>query len=64
MGRGAYTVLVGKVEIKTTQGRPRLRWEDDIKIDFQEIRCIRKVAVHLGYGTVRCSGLDTTSSPF
>ena len=34
--RGAYKVLVGKLERKRQLGRPRCRWEDNIKIDLQE----------------------------
>jgi hypothetical protein len=34
-----YRVLVGKPEGKGPLGRPRLRWEDNMKIDLQEIRC-------------------------
>ena len=35
--REAYTrVLVGKSEGKRPLGRPRLRWEDNIKMDLQE----------------------------
>ena len=34
--RGAYRVLVGKPEGKRPHGRPRSRWEDNIKIDLQE----------------------------
>jgi hypothetical protein len=34
----AYRVLVGKPEGKTLLGRPRLRWEDNIKMDLQEGR--------------------------
>jgi hypothetical protein len=30
-------ILVGEPERKTTLGRPRLRWEDNIKIYFKEI---------------------------
>jgi len=37
--KGAYRVLVGKPEGKTPLGRPRLRWEDNIKIDLQEVGC-------------------------
>jgi len=37
--RGIYRVLVGKPEGKRTLGRPRRRWEDDIKIDLQEVGC-------------------------
>jgi hypothetical protein len=38
-GRGVYRVLVGKHEGKRSLGRPRLRWEDNIKVDFQEVGC-------------------------
>jgi hypothetical protein len=34
--RGVYRVLVGKPEGKRPIGRPRRRWEDNIKIDLQE----------------------------
>jgi hypothetical protein len=30
-------VLVGKLEGKRLLGRPRLRWEDNIKMDVQEV---------------------------
>jgi hypothetical protein len=36
-GRGVYMVLVGKPEGKRSLGRPRRRWEDNIKIDLQEV---------------------------
>jgi hypothetical protein len=36
-GRGVYRVLVGKPEGKRPLGRPRRRWEDDIKMDLREI---------------------------
>jgi len=32
--RGVYSVLVGKTEEKRPLGRPRRRWEDNIKIDL------------------------------
>jgi len=38
-GRGLYRVLVGKLEWKRPLGRPRHRWEDNIKMDLQEVRC-------------------------
>ena len=38
-GRGAYRVLVGKPEGKRVLGRPRRRWEDNIKINLQEVGC-------------------------
>jgi hypothetical protein len=36
-GRGAYRVLVGRPEGKRPLGRPRRRWEDNIKMDLGEI---------------------------
>ena len=36
-GRGVYRVLVGKPEGKRPLGRPRRRWEDNIKMDPQEV---------------------------
>jgi len=38
-GRGVYRVLVGKPEGKRPLGRPRRRWEGNIKMDLQEVRC-------------------------
>jgi hypothetical protein len=37
--RVVYRVLVGKPEGKRSLGRPRRRWEDFIKMDFQEVGC-------------------------
>ena len=37
--RGVYRVLVGKPEGKRPLGRPRRRWEDNIKTDLQEVGC-------------------------
>jgi len=34
-----YWVLVGKPEEKRPLGRPRRRWEDNIKMDLQEVGC-------------------------
>ena len=36
-GRGVHRVLVGKPEEKIPLGRPRRRWEDNIKMDLQEV---------------------------
>jgi hypothetical protein len=36
-GRGVYRVLVGKPEGKRPLGRPRRRWEDNIKMDIEEM---------------------------
>ena len=35
--RGVQRVLVGKPEGKRPLGRPRNRWEDNIKMDLQEV---------------------------
>jgi hypothetical protein len=35
-GRGVYRVLVGRPEGKRPVGRPRRRWEDDIKMNLRE----------------------------
>jgi hypothetical protein len=37
--RGVYRVLVGKPEGKRPLGRRRRRWEDNIKMDLQEVGC-------------------------
>jgi len=36
-GRGMHRVLVGKPEGNRPMGRPRSRWEDNIKMDLQEV---------------------------
>jgi hypothetical protein len=39
-GRGAYRILVGRPEGRRPLGRrPRHRWEDNIKMDLQEVEC-------------------------
>jgi len=35
-GRGVYNVLVGRPEGKRPMGRPRRKWEDNIKMDLRE----------------------------
>jgi hypothetical protein len=37
--RGIYRILMGKPEGKRTLGRPRHRWEDNIKMDLQQVGC-------------------------
>jgi hypothetical protein len=34
---GIYTVLIRRPEVKRPLGRPRSRWEDNIKMDLREI---------------------------
>jgi hypothetical protein len=36
-GRGAYRILVGRPEGWRPLRRPRHKWEDNIKMDFQEV---------------------------
>jgi hypothetical protein len=39
-GRGVYRVLVGKPEGKGPLGRPRLKWQGNIKMGLQEVGCV------------------------
>ena len=34
---GVYRILVGKPKVKRQLGRPRRRWEDNIKMDLQRV---------------------------
>jgi hypothetical protein len=52
-GRGAYRILVGRPEGKRPLGRPWRRWEDNIKMDLQEVGR-RGVTVN---GACLCVGL-------
>jgi hypothetical protein len=47
--RGIYRVLVGKPEGKRPLGRPRHRWEDNIKVDLQEVGCGGMNYIELAY---------------
>jgi hypothetical protein len=38
-GKVVYRVLVGKPEGRRPLGRPRHRWEDNIRMDFRKVRC-------------------------
>jgi len=38
-GKGVFIVLVGKYDGKRPLGTLRLRWEDNIKMDLQEVGC-------------------------
>ena len=37
--RGMYRVLAGKPEVRRPLGRPRRRWEDNIRLDLREVGC-------------------------
>jgi hypothetical protein len=47
-GRGVYRVLVGRPEGKRPLGRPRHRWEDNIKMDLKEVGIDGANWIHLG----------------
>jgi len=38
-GTGVNRVLVGKPEGRRPLGRPRLRWEDNMRMDLREVGC-------------------------
>ena len=37
--RGIYRVLMGKLEGKRPLGRPKVRWEDNMNVNLQEVEC-------------------------
>jgi hypothetical protein len=41
-GRGVYRVLVWKPEGKRPPGRPRRRWEGNVRMDLEEVGCGRE----------------------
>jgi hypothetical protein len=52
-GRGVYRVLVGRPKGKRPLGRPRHRWEDNIKMDLREIGINRVNWIHLAQDRVQ-----------
>jgi hypothetical protein len=52
-GRGVYSVLVGRPEGKRPLGRPRRRWEDNIKMDLREIGIDGANSIRLAQDRVR-----------
>ena len=55
--RGVYMVLVPKPEVKKPLGRPRRRWEDNIKMDLQEVGCGGMDWIELAQDTDRWQAL-------
>jgi len=51
--RGVYRVLVGRPQGKRPLGKPRCRWEDNIKIDLQEVGCGGMDWIDLAQGRYR-----------
>jgi hypothetical protein len=56
-GRGVYRVLVKKPEVKRPLGRPRPRWEDNMKMDLQEVGCGGMDWIELAQDRVRWRSL-------
>jgi hypothetical protein len=52
-GRGVCRVLVGRPEGKRPLGRPRRRWEDNIKLDLREIGIDGADWIHLAQDRVQ-----------
>jgi hypothetical protein len=59
-GRGVYRVLIGRPEGKRPLGRPRCRWEDNIKIDLREIGIDEANWIRLAQDTVQWRAFVST----
>jgi hypothetical protein len=59
-GRGVYRVLVGRPEGKRPLGRPRHRWEDNIKLDFREIGIYGSNWIRLAQDMTQCRDFVNT----
>jgi hypothetical protein len=59
-GRGVYRVSVGKPEGKSPLGRPRRRWEENIKLDFKEMGIDRANWIRLAQDRVQCRAFVNT----
>jgi len=55
--RGVYRVLVGKPQEERPLGRSRRRWEDNIKMDLQEVGCEGTEWIELAQHKDRCRSL-------
>jgi hypothetical protein len=60
-GRGVYRVLVGRPEGKRPLERPRRRWENNIKIDFREIKIDEANWIRLAQDRVRWRAFMNTA---
>jgi hypothetical protein len=58
--RGVYRILLWKPEGKRPLGRPRRRWEDNIKMDLQEVGCGVMDWIELAYDWDRRRALVNT----
>ena len=55
--RGVYRILLGKPEGKRQLGRPRRRWEDNIKMDLQKVGCAGTEWIELAHDRDRLRAL-------
>jgi len=62
--RVVHRVLAGKPEGKRPLGRPRRRWEDNIKMDFQEVGGVRVAWMELAQDRDRWRALVSTVRNF
>jgi hypothetical protein len=62
--RGVHRLLVGKPEEKRPVGRPRRRWEDNIKMDLQEVGGVRGDFMELAQNRDRWQALVGTVRDF
>jgi hypothetical protein len=58
--RGAYNILVGKPGERRPLGRPRRRWEDNIKVDIGEVGFGDLDWIHLAHDRDRWRALVNT----
>jgi hypothetical protein len=54
---GVYRVLVGKPEGKRPLRRPKCRWEDNIRMDLQEVECGGMDWIRLAQDRDRCRAI-------
>jgi hypothetical protein len=59
-GRGVCRVLIGRSEGKRPLGRPRRRWEDNIKLDLREIGIDRANWIRLAQDRVQLRAFENT----
>jgi len=63
-GRGVHKILVGIPEEKRPLGRPRHKWEDNIKIDVSEMGMDGANCIHLAQDRVRWRAFVSTVMNF
>jgi hypothetical protein len=58
VGRGAYRILVGRPKRSRPLGRPRHRWEDNIKMDLQEVELEGVAWIDMAQDREMCRALE------